>query len=179
MDGYFVLTGGPGSGKSTLLAALDAEGFRCSEEAGRAIVRQQAAISGRALPWAEPALFAELMLSWEMRAHAAMAARPGVAFFDRGVPDVLGYLALVGLPAPDLMRRAAERFRYDRKVFVCPPWPEIFEQDAERRQTVEEAERTFRAVAAAYAECGYDLVELPRASVAERLAFVRGAAGVG
>ena len=47
---FFVITGGPGSGKSTLIAALEAEGFPCSAEAGRAIIRQQAAISGRALP---------------------------------------------------------------------------------------------------------------------------------
>ena len=175
---FFVITGGPGSGKSTLIAALEAAGFRCSAEAGRAIIRQQAAISGRALPWVEPALFAEMMLSWEMRAHQAMSARPGAAFFDRGVPDVIGYLRLLGLPAPAHMAKAAELFRYERKVFICPPWPEIFAQDEERRQTPEEAERTFRAMRGTYADCGYDLVEVPRAPVAERLAFILRSAGL-
>ena len=172
MDSFFVITGGPGAGKSTLIAALETEGFRCSAEAGRAIIQQQAAISGRALPWAEPALFAELMLSWEMRAHRAMSERPGVAFFDRGVPDVLGYLRLLGLPVPAHMARAAELCRYNRKVFICPPWPEIFAQDEERRQTPDEAEQIFRAIARTYVESGYDLVEVPRAPVAERLAFI-------
>lgn len=178
IERFFVITGGPGAGKSTLAAALEAEGFRCSAEAGRAIIRQQAAISGRALPWGEPALFAELMLSWEIRAHEAMAARPGVAFFDRGVPDVIGYLRLLGLPVPAHMMEAAQLLRYHRKVFICPPWPEIFAQDKERRQTLEEAERTFRAMRRTYADCGYDLVEVPRAPVADRLAFVLRAAGL-
>ena len=177
-DRFFVLTGGPGSGKSTLVAALEAEGFPCSAEAGRAIIRQQAAISGCALPWAEPALFAELMLSWEMRAHRAMAARPGTAFFDRGVPDVLGYLRLLGLPVPGHMARAAELHRYNRRACVCPPWPEIFAPDEERRQSPEEAERTYRAMLEAYADCGYELIEIPRASVADRLAFVLRAARI-
>jgi predicted ATPase len=178
MDDFFVITGGPGAGKSALIAALEAEGFRCSAEAGRAIIRQQAAIGGRALPWVEPALFAELMLSWEMRAHAAMSERPGVAFFDRGVPDVIGYLRLLGSSVPPHMTRAAERHRYNRTVFVCPPWPEIFAQDEERRQTPEEAERTFDAMLRTYADCGYDLVEVPRAPVPERLAFVLRASGI-
>ena len=31
-------------------------------------------------------------------------------FFDRGVPDVLGYLLLSGLPAPEHMKRAVDLF---------------------------------------------------------------------
>jgi predicted ATPase len=53
------------------------------------------------------------------------------------------------------------------------PWPEIFEQDAERKQTVEEAGRTYESMVTTYNEQGYELVELPRACVAERVRFVR------
>ena len=116
------------------------------------------------------------MLAWEMRAHQAMAERPGVAFFDRGVPDVIGYRRLLGRPVPPHMRRAAELYRYDPKAFICPPWPEIFMTDQERTQTPEEAERTFRAMALTYAERGYDLVEVPRGPVADRVAFILDAA---
>ena len=171
-DRFFVITGGPGSGKSMLIAAIEAGGFRCSAEAGRAIIRQQAAISGRALPWTDPALFAEMMLSWEMRAHRAMSAAPGLAFFDRGLPDAIGFLRLLALPVPAHMTKAARLFRYERKVFICPPWPEIYGQDEERKQTLEEAERTCRAMAQVYAEYGYELVEVPRAPVAARAVFI-------
>lgn len=171
-DRFFVVTGGPGSGKSTLLEALRRAGFRISEEVGRRIIKQQAAISGRALPWIDPALFADTMLSWEMRAHQDQAGAPGPVLFDRGVPDVLGYLTLCGLPVPEHMRRAAASLRYNRRVFIAPPWPEIFSRDAERKQTLEEAERTYDAMAKIYPACGYELIELPRASVEERVRFV-------
>jgi predicted ATPase len=62
--------------------------------------------------------------------------------------------------------------RYNARVFIAPPWPEIFAQDAERKQTLDEAEQTYRALTATYADYGYALVELPRASVSERAAFV-------
>src|SRR3546814_14045915 len=57
---FHVITGGPGSGKSTLIEALAVEGFDHMPEAGRAIIRDQVAIGGAALPWADRAAFAEL-----------------------------------------------------------------------------------------------------------------------
>jgi predicted ATPase len=84
----------------------------------------------------------------------------------------VGYLTLVGRPVPAHIARAADRFRYNRRVFVAPPWPAIYTQDAERKQTPEEAVRTYEAVVAAYATCGYELVSLPLVSVEERVRFV-------
>ncbi|PSJ63711.1 AAA family ATPase [Pseudaminobacter soli (ex Li et al. 2025)] len=171
-DRYFVLTGGPGSGKTTLIEALGAAGHAVAPEAGRGIIRHQVAISGPALPWRDPALFAELMLAWEMRSHEAARDKTGPVFFDRGVPDVIGYLRLTGLPAPAHAEEAAKNFHYNRMVFILPPWPEIFSQDGERRQDLAEAQRTYEAMVETYTACGYRLVEVPRAPVEERLRFV-------
>jgi predicted ATPase len=173
-DHLFVLTGGPGSGKSTLIEALGRAGYAGSAEAGRGIIRDQAAIGGPALPWRDPAAYAELMLCWEMRSHHMARDLPGPVFLDRGVPDVIGYLRLTGLPVPAHMEKAAETFRYNPRVFIAPPWPEIFRQDEERRQTPEEAERTYEAMVATYTGYGYELVEIPRLPVEERVRFVVG-----
>jgi predicted ATPase len=170
---FFVLTGGPGSGKTTLIDALRAEGFAGTEEAGRGIIRDQVTIGGGALHWADKKLFAELMLAWEMRSWNQALATTGTVFFDRGVPDCIGYMNLCGLPVPDHFRRAAEKFRYNSTVFLLPPWPEIYGNDTERKQDFAEAVQTFEAVAAAYTACRYDLVEVPRAPIADRLAFIK------
>ncbi len=129
-------------------------------------------ISGRALPWTDPLLFAEMMLSWEIQSYRTQSTRSGIVFFDRGVPDVIGYLRLLGLPVPAHMAKAADLFRYNRQVLICPPWPEIFEQDAERKQTAEEAERTYDAMVRTYGDLGYELREIPRAPVDARLTFI-------
>ncbi len=175
---FFVITGGPGAGKSTLLDHLAREGVACCPEAGRGIIQAQAAVGGPALPWRDRRLFAEMMLGWEMRSHEAARGLPGPVLFDRGVPDVIGYLRLEGLPVPDHLLRAAARLRYHRRVFVAPPWPAIYRQDAERRQDPETARRTCDAMREAYAGLGYDLIDLPLAGVAERAAFVRDALGL-
>ncbi|ABB09312.1 AAA family ATPase [Burkholderia lata] len=169
---FFVVTGGPGSGKSTLLDALEGAGFARSQEAGRGVIRDQMAIDGHALPWRDSAAFAELMLSWEMRSYDLARDARGPVFFDRGVPDVVGYLRLTGLAVPAHADAAARRFRYHRRVFIAPPWPDIYAQDTERRQDFAEAVRTYDAMVACYTSYGYRLVELPRESVQARVRFV-------
>lgn len=170
---FIVISGGPGSGKSTLIDALERQGCARTQEAGRAIIQDQVAIGGSALPWADRALFAELMLSWEMRSYRMAKQAEGPVFFDRGVPDVAGYLTLCGLLVPAHVEEAASRIRYNRTVFLAPPWEEIFGQDAERKQDYDEAMRTFEAMEATYRRCGYDVALLPKASVTERVNFIR------
>lgn len=169
---FIVLTGGPGSGKSTVLGALEAAGYPIAPEAGRAVIRQQVAIDGLALPWRDRMAFAEAMLTWDMRSYEEQAERDGPVFFDRGIPDVAGYLTLCGLPIPEHISRACAAFRYDRVVLVAPPWREIYANDAERRQDWDEAVRTHAVMVDTYRNLGYDMVELPRTDVAGRVAFV-------
>ena len=170
---FIIVSGGPGSGKSTLIDALENEGFARTVEAGRAIIQDQIVIGGTALPWSDRALFAELMLSWEMRSHAMAELQHGTVFFDRGVPDVIGYLTLCDLPVPQHMEEAARQVRYNRTVFLAPPWAEIFAQDAERKQDFDEAVRTFEAMDKTYRRLGYEIALLPKSSVEERVRFIR------
>lgn len=172
VERFFVLTGGPGSGKTTLLDALAATGHQVSPEAGRAIIRHQQAVDGPALPWKNRALFAELMLEWEMRSYEEALPASGPVFFDRGLPDVIGYLRLSNLAVPDHVISAANHFRYNRQAFILPPWPEIFIQDTERRQDLAEATRTFDAMIQAYTLCGYELLDVPHLPAMERAEFI-------
>ncbi|CAH1650962.1 Putative ATPase [Hyphomicrobiales bacterium] len=181
-EGFIVLTGGPGAGKTTLIEALAAEGYTTAPEAGRGIIQDQVAIDGQALPWRDKALFAEMMLAadlatYRMRASRVQAgAEEGLVFFDRGIPDIAGYLTLSGLPVPGHVERAITLCRYAGTVFMCPPWPEIYSGDKERKQSFAEAARTYEAMRATYSRYGYALAEVPRLPVAERMAFILGAA---
>jgi predicted ATPase len=176
---FYVVTGGPGSGKTSLVDALCRRGYPRSVEAGRGVIQDQMAVGGRALPWEDHLLFAELMLCWEMRSYHIAEELSGPVFFDRGGPDVLGYLRLAGASAPLHIHKAAQLFRYNRVVFLAPPRPEIFCQDRERKQDFEEAVRTHDAMVVTYTALNYELVELPRASVEEEVDFVLDCIGIG
>lgn len=176
-DRFFVLTGGPGSGKTTLLDALAAAGLRTMPEAGRAVIRDQVRIDGPALPWRDRTLFAEAMLVHDLAAYrrAEAEAEGAPIVFDRALPDGAGYLALCGLPVPEHLARAVAELRYHPRVFLAPFWPEIFGADEERRQDAAEAERTAAMMTQTYRAAGYGIVMLPKATVAERVAFVQAA----
>lgn len=170
---FTVLTGGPGAGKTSVIEELRRRGYAGTQEAGRAIIIDQQLIGGTAVHTGDQALFAELMLSWELRSYRLAQDDPAAAvFFDRGVPELTGYYRLIGRPVPAHVAAAARLFRYRPRVFIARPWPEIYATDAERGQDWAEAVATCEAAAAAYAEYGYELIDLPFAPVGERAAFV-------
>lgn len=158
---FVVITGGPGSGKTTLLHRLAERGFAIMPDAGTAV------------PWEDTERFAEALLTWEMRAYrVAERERADLVFFDRGVPDIAAYLRLLGHPVGPHVEAAIALYRYRPRVFIAPPWQAIFSQECGRYQDFADACRTHEAMAAAYVEYGYELVELPEASVDERVEFV-------
>ena len=172
-DHLFVITGGPGSGKSTLIDALAALGYARTEEAGRSVIRSQLASGGQALPWDDRRAFAKQMLRHDVRSYRTAQRQSGPVLCDRGIPDVIGYLQLEQLPISSCLLHAARSFRYHRRVFIAPPWPEIYQQDAERKQTPEIAGQTWHVMAGVYRELGYELTEIPRAPLAERVRFMQ------
>jgi len=82
---------------------------------------------------------------------------------------MLGELGL--LPAAEAERYLAD-YPYERRVFIPPPWEEIYATDDERDQSFRESVRVHDTLWEWYVRCGYEPVQVPRASVEERCAFV-------
>jgi predicted ATPase len=167
-----VITGGPGSGKTTVLKELAQLGYPCIPEVARQIIQEQVATGGVALPWADRELYTQLMLERSVRSFLEHASASRITFSDRGIPDTLCYSRLIGLAQDEAIRAACERYRYATRVFMAPPWQEIYETDRERKQDFREAVRTYELMCRTYRECGYELLELPRVSPAGRAEFI-------
>ena len=171
-DRFVMISGCSGSGKSSLLEELAARGFDTCAEPGRQIVKEQQSIGGDALPWANATQFVALVISRAMHQMVTAARNAQRTFFDRGIVDAVTALERLDLPVPAHYRTALHRYRYNRKVFLSPPWPEIFCNDGERRHPFEEAAAECTALEAAYACHGYDIVLLPKLAVAARADFI-------
>ncbi|WP_250254253.1 AAA family ATPase [Chryseobacterium sp. Marseille-Q3244] len=174
VQNFYILTGGPGAGKTTLLNRLDDIGFTTVPEEGRRIIKEQQSSNGEGLPWLNKKLFAELMFDASVKTFQKMnsIAGAGPVFFDRGIVDTIGYLKLEKIPVPKEMEIAARKMNYNGNVFILPPWKEIYENDPERKQTLEVAQYTFECMDKTYREFGYHLIEVPKVTVEKRIRFI-------
>lgn len=171
-ENFFVITGASGSGKSSLVAEIARRGYSCVEEVGRILVKEQNLLGGDATPWQNHTKFMELLFSRSVQAYASALELESPVFFDRALPECLGYAeSLVGAAQSEALRQVS-MLRYNECVFVSPPWEAIYTTDAERTHSFEEGVVYHRAELAAYAECGYSLLEIPRGSVEARATFV-------
>ena len=92
-----VITGPPGSGKTPIVRELVASGFTGVAEPAREVIAEQRAIGGDGVYDKNPRLFLYLMLSRAVADFRRMSGAPGPVFFDRGIPDLIGYADLFGL----------------------------------------------------------------------------------
>ena len=175
MNGFVVISGCSGGGKSTLLAELARRGYATVEEPGRRIVREELASGGGALPWVDAVAFARRAIQMALADLDGARGLEGWVFFDRGLIDAASALEeMSGEPA--LAWVEAGR-RYHRHVFLVPPWPEIYETDAERRHGLEAALPEYDRLLRVYPALGYQVIVLPKESVSARADLVLAALG--
>lgn len=165
-----MLSGCSGGGKSSLLEALRQRGHAVVGEPGRRIVQQELAAGGSALPWLDLAGFARRAVAMALADREAMRDHPGRVFFDRGLIDAASALEVSG--GQPVLAALAMEHRYNRLVFLTPPWPEIYAGDPERRHGFDAAVAEYERLLAVYPALGYDVIVLPKATVAERVDFV-------
>ena len=116
-----VITGGPGTGKSTVIDALKNQ-YTCMPEVSRTVTRDAQSRGIDQLFLHDPIIFSELLLQERINQYkAAEAFADETIFFDRGIPDVMGYLDYPGVTYPEQFQRESLERRYDR-IFMMPPW---------------------------------------------------------
>ncbi len=170
MNRFVVISGCSGGGKSTLLAELGRRGHAVIDEPGRRIVIEEMNGKGAALPWVDMAAFARRAIAMALADRTSAAALGGWVFFDRSLVDAAA--ALQHLTGEPVLAALGRTHRYHRRVFLAPPWPEIYVTDQERRHSQEAAIGEYFRLREAYPSLGYEVCILPKVGVAERANFV-------
>jgi predicted ATPase len=170
MERFVVISGCSSGGKSTLLAELRRRGHAVVEEPGRRIVREELKSDGSALPLADGAAFARRALALALSDLRSATALDGWVFFDRSWIDAAS--ALEHLTGEPVLTRLARVHRYHRRVFLTPPWPEIYVTDAERHHDFAMAAREYWRLVDAYSAIGYEVQVLPKVGVSPRADLV-------
>lgn len=167
----YVITGGPGFGKSSIINELEKLGMECRHEISRSIIKEQLAIGGDVLPWKNLPAFSEVVLEKRFLQYQLCKGEQPV-FFDRGVPDILAYLRFDGFAPANSILQVLRITKYQPKVFITPPWKEIYCVDSERMESYEKACLLHDAIEQTYTDLGYSLIEVPTGSISQRVEFI-------
>ncbi len=167
-----VITGGPGTGKTTIIDALIEQGYACFPEISRQVTLEAKKQGIEQLFLEKPLLFSELLLEGRRKQHEqATVDQAELVFLDRGIPDILAYMHYIGDSYPAFFDHACREHQYS-KIFVLPPWEEIYESDEARYENFEQAKLIFDHLLETYQKYGYELIEVPRGTVVERIQFI-------
>lgn len=174
-NNFYVLTGGPGVGKTTLLEELERRNYEIVPEIARELIKEQQKTNGQALPWKDKELYKEIMFERSINSFEQTEKtlnRENPVFFDRGFLDTICYAELIESEINERMNSYAERWKYNKSIFILPPWQEIYETDNERKQDWEEAVLTFQKMSETYKNYGYRIIVIPKTPISERADFV-------
>ena len=166
---FFVFTGGGGTGKTTLIRRLQATGELVVEENIRTVIREQVETGGQAVPWLDPKACSDLTTAHDIADFDRLAGETRRVFFDRGLMDMHGANGVEPSPA---LAEAIRTRRYNRRVFVFPPWRELYATDSERREDWSKMDAVFDDILRTLPALAYEPVIVPKATVAERAGFV-------
>lgn len=167
-----VITGGPGTGKTTIIDGLIEQGYSCFPEISREITLEAKKQGIEQLFLEKPLLFSELLLEGRKKQfEKAIQDANDIVFLDRGIPDILAYMHYIGDSYPSFFDKACTEIRYT-KIFVLPPWQDIYVSDEARYENFEQAKLIFDHLKETYKNYHYNLIEVPKGSVEERIQFI-------
>ena len=171
-ENYIILTGGPGSGKTAVINRLKSLGHLTVSETAREIIKKETEAVGQATHTQDHVSFSKLMLEAGIKDYMKFTKNTAPIFFDRGIVDLHGYQMMMQRKVTQQVSNAIAHYRYNKIVFIFPPWPEIYRTDKQRKQSYSEAVNTFEHLKQGYLEHDYQLIEVPKASIALRVSFI-------
>jgi len=172
MQHKIVITGGPGTGKSTVINELLQLNYSCMPEISREITIQAQKNGIDQMFLKKPLLFSQLLLEGRVQQYKdANNKKSSIVFFDRGIPDVHGYMNYLGVDYPKQYKKMSEQYKYTQ-VFMMPPWQQIYKSDNERYESYEQSLAIYNHLVKTYKNLNYNIIEVPTGTVHKRVNFI-------
>lgn len=169
-----VIIGGPGTGKTTIIDGLIAQGHCCYPEISREVTMEAKKQGIEQLFLENPLLFSELLLEGRKKQYReALEEDCKIIFLDRGIPDVLAYMHYIGDAYPPFFDEACRDHTYT-KIFILPPWEEIYTGDDARYENYDQAKLIYNHLVETYENYGYQLIEVPKDTLKNRISYILG-----
>ncbi len=164
-----IITGAPGTGKSSIIQELRDQGNHVFDEVAREVIKKESELGSNHLPWLDLGNFSKKVVSGQIE---QFHQNKDLSFYDRGIPDVVAYMTYGNLPLFEELENAIKDFKYFDKVFITPPWSDIYINDPERKESFEDASKIHDYLIEAYTSLKYQIIEIPKVEVNQRVKFI-------
>lgn len=171
MSKNYIITGAPGTGKTSIVEELHSRGYDCYGEIAREVIVEEAELGSGIHPATDVLAFTKKVVE-KMKQQLRESNTKAISFYDRGLPDSAGYLLLENIEVPEYLEFEIAASNYEKIVFITPFWEEIFVNDHVRFETMDQAKAIANALHKSYTKYGFNLVEIPVGTVAERVDFI-------
>ena len=166
------IIGGPSSGKTSLINKLKNRGYYCKREVSREIIKKAKEKGVDQIFLDSPIWFSEKLLTKRIKQFKEAEKNiDQYVFFDRGIPDIIAYLDYIKCNYSNIFIEESYKYRYD-KVFILPPWKEIYISDNERYETFNQAVEINKFLVKWYTKFGYEIKSIPKLSIENRIDFI-------
>lgn len=166
-----IITGAPGTGKTSIINELEKRGFNCIHEKSREIISEQMAKGGNILHWKNQIAFENKIANMRFKQYIN-SSKKSICFFDRSPIDCIAYLRQNNLQATSEIIQNIKRCNFNMNVFYTPIWEEIYINDNERKENIEQAKDIEEHIIYTYKSHGYRLIKIPKNPVFDRVNFI-------
>ncbi len=165
---WHVITGAPCSGKTAVICGLEQLGYRIVHEFARAYIDEELQ-KGKSISRIKSDILSfESHILYKKIEIESRLPKNELIFFDRAVPDSIGYYILEGLN-PDEPIIKSKQTKY-KEIFFFERLS--FEKDEVRSEDDLIAARLDRLLKESYQMLGYDIIPVPLMPVEERIQFI-------
>lgn len=169
MNNWYVITGRTCSGKTTTIELLRERGIRTSPETATMII-EEGLQSGKTLDEIRKFdhLFQRDVLQRKID-FEALIPKHEVCFFDRGIPDTIGFYKLLQLPFDKGLEKAVQSCWY-KKIFFLEALP--YEKATHRGEDFDAAQKVGDYILEAYQSLPFPIVSVPVMEKEKRVDFI-------
>ena len=168
-----VITGAPGTGKTTMIKALKSLGYKCFSEYSRTLIRQAGGNKIKNLFYEKPKLFSKKVLEGRINqfneSNLIKKSKNNLIFFDRSIYDTFAYQKFID--DSFVLPINYKSFIYD-KVFILPPWNQIYINDKERLESFEISKKIHKYLNFTYNHYNYNITEISKTNVKNRVKII-------
>lgn len=170
MNKRIIISGAPGTGKTSIISKLSESGYKCHKEVSREIIANQLQINGSITPWQDLFKFSEIVIKERLKQYKQATNK--IEFYDRGIIDSFAYLLKDNIHVEEEWITIAKEHKYYKKIFITPPWEEIYHTDHERKEDFMSATKIHSYLLEAYEAFNYNPIIIPKTTIQERINFI-------